>query len=387
MVLKKCILTANNCYKQGTKMAGGKPTGIVVHSTGCNNKTLKRYVQPVITDPNYNELIVDLGKNPYGNHWNQPTPDGQKVCVHAFIGVNSKNEIETIQTLPFDICCWGCAAAPYDKNGKKLYTYKDPTFDHYGPSYNYNPQARIQFEICEDGLTDRNYFEKAFKEAIEFCAHLCEEYGLTSKDICSHYEGYQKGYASNHGDCDHWLKKFGRDMNWFRDEVDKLLKSKSENSANSVLNNGTVYYVQAGAFLSLTNASNLYNKIKAAGFLPQIKKYLNYYKVQVGAYTKRGDATKMITRLNEAGFTAAISTTSGTKISPDETETIRVGDKVMVKAGVTKYTNGVKMLSFVKTAELYVRQIEKNGTVYLVSTLPTGNIYTGRVYAADVYKI
>ncbi len=45
MVLKQCILTANDCYKKGTKMTGGKPTGIVVHSTGANNKNLKRYVE------------------------------------------------------------------------------------------------------------------------------------------------------------------------------------------------------------------------------------------------------------------------------------------------------------------------------------------------------
>lgn len=42
MVLKQCILTANDCYKKGMKMTGGKPTGIVVHSTGANNKNLNK---------------------------------------------------------------------------------------------------------------------------------------------------------------------------------------------------------------------------------------------------------------------------------------------------------------------------------------------------------
>nr|DAZ23811.1 MAG TPA: PGRP recognition protein [Caudoviricetes sp.] len=33
------------------------PKGIMVHSTGCNNPNLKRYVQPSINDANYKTLI------------------------------------------------------------------------------------------------------------------------------------------------------------------------------------------------------------------------------------------------------------------------------------------------------------------------------------------
>lgn len=204
MILKECMLTENRCYKTGTKMTGGKPTGIVVHSTGANNKTIKRYVQPLKTDAKYTEIIADLGKNVLNNHWNQKQPQGKGKCVHAFIGVNKAGVVETYQTLPFDYCCWGCGAASKG-------------------SYNYNPTARIQFEICEDGLTDKKYFEAAFKEAIEFCAYLCKKYNLSVDKISSHRESHLEGYGSNHGDPDHWLKKFGKDMDWFRAEVDKLL--------------------------------------------------------------------------------------------------------------------------------------------------------------------
>lgn len=101
MVLKQCILTANDCYKKGTKMTGGKPTGIVVHSTGANNKNLKRYVQPLKSDPNYDAIIADLGKNQYCNDWNHSAKEmGRSVCVHAFIGVNAAGKVETYQTLP-----------------------------------------------------------------------------------------------------------------------------------------------------------------------------------------------------------------------------------------------------------------------------------------------
>lgn len=215
MILKQCMLTANDCYKKGQKMDGGKPTGIVVHSTGANNKTLKRYVQPLKSDPDYAEIIADIGTNIYNNHWNMSAAAmGRSACVHAFIGVNAAEKVETYQTLPFNICGWGVGS------GSK-------------GSYNYNPQARIQFEICEDALTDRAYFDAAFREAIELCAYLCKTYGFGVDKISSHYESYLAGYGGNHGDCDHWLKKFGLTMDWFRSEVDKLLRAESETNTTT----------------------------------------------------------------------------------------------------------------------------------------------------------
>lgn len=240
MTLKECMLVENDCYKKNEKMSGGKPTGIVVHSTGANNKTLKRYVQPVPGQSYYKTVTNDLGINAYGNHWNRSAKEmGRSVSVHAFIGVNALGNVETYQTLPFDICCWGVGKG---KNG----------------SYNYNPTARVQFEICEDGLNDGTYFTKAMTEAIEFCAHICKKYGLSEKDICSHAEAYKAGYGSNHGDIDHWLKRFGRDMDWFRSEVAKLLKTPAVVSK-------VRYVVQVGSFTSKTNAQNYLKELKAKG--------------------------------------------------------------------------------------------------------------------------
>ena len=36
----------------------------------------------------------------------------------------------------------------------------------------------IQFEICEDGLTDASYFAKVYQEACEIIAFLCKLYGI-----------------------------------------------------------------------------------------------------------------------------------------------------------------------------------------------------------------
>lgn len=182
MEIKQILLTKNDCYKAGRTIV---PVGIVVHSTGANNPALKRYVQP-------DDGIV--GKNSYNNHWNK---SGVNKCVHAFIGKDKNGNVCTYQTLPWTMRSWGCGS------GKK-------------GSYN---NSHIQFEICEDGLSDPEYFNKVFDAAAELCASLCQAYGISAANIVSHNEAYKKGYASGHSDCDHWLKRFSKNMDWFRNLV------------------------------------------------------------------------------------------------------------------------------------------------------------------------
>lgn len=189
MEINKCLLINNSCYKKASKMV---PKGIVVHSTGANNPYLKRYVQP-------DDGI--LGKNQYNNDWNR---SGLNACVNAFIGKDKNGIVRCYQTLPFNYMPWGCAS------GKK-------------GSYNY---THIQFEICEDALKDEKYFNEAFGVAIDFCAYLCKEYSISVDNVVSHHEAYLKGYGSKHADCDHWLKKFNKNMDWFRNEVKVKLEKK-----------------------------------------------------------------------------------------------------------------------------------------------------------------
>lgn len=190
MNIIKAFAVKNLCYITAKKM---KPQGIVVHSTGVNNPFLKRYVDsPEI-----------CGINSYNNHWNRLRPDGREVCVHAFIGYDKLKNIRVAQILPFDICCWGVG------KGSK-------------GSYNFSP-AYIQFEICEDALSDRNYFENAFKTAALFCAELCREYNIDINNIVSHKEAFLKGYGSNHSDPEHWMNKFGMNMDSFRNNVKDIL--------------------------------------------------------------------------------------------------------------------------------------------------------------------
>jgi LysM repeat protein len=195
MNLRRLFLTRNDCYKSGKKHT---VKGIMVHSTGANNPNLKRYLSP---DDGF------LGKNQYNNHWNTAKPDGRQVCVHAFIGKLADGSVATYQTLPWDMRGW------HSGSGSK------------GLAANANNNGYIGCEICEDGLSDKGYFEKVYREAVELCAYLCMAYGIKpeSPTLICHSEGYKLGIASNHGDVMHWWPRFGKSMDTFRADVKAAL--------------------------------------------------------------------------------------------------------------------------------------------------------------------
>lgn len=210
--------TKNRCY------LAAKPAnhiGILVHSTGANNKYLKRYVDAP-------DLV---GVNSNGNHWNNPTGDK---CMHAFIGLDKNSEIMVVQTLPYEYACWGCAS------GKK-------------GSYNYDPVAHIQFEICQGSNTDATYYHKAIAAAEEYCVYLCRLFGFTADDITSHKEAAKKGYASDHDDPIEWMECFGDDMNQFRARVAaRLADEKTEDTTMKYTVTGTRLALRKSASTSST---------------------------------------------------------------------------------------------------------------------------------------
>ena len=174
----------NGAFKASRPMPTGSPAGIIIHSTGANNPNLKRYV-------NAPEIC---GENPYKNYFDRPDSN---VCPHAVIGKDKNGEVRAAKLLPWNVCCWGCGS------GSK-------------GSYNYAP-AYIQIEIAEDALNDRAYFEEAFGLAADLCQRLMKNYPtIKPGNIISHKEACARGYASNHGDPEHWLARFGKNMDWFR---------------------------------------------------------------------------------------------------------------------------------------------------------------------------
>ena len=166
------------------------PRGIMVHSTGANNPNLRRYVQP-------DDGV--LGVNSNQNDWNRP---GLEVCVHAFLGLTQAGEVAAYQILPWEYRAWHCGG---DANN-----------------------THLSFEICEDNLRDRAYWEKTYRLARELTAELCRKFGLDplAGVLVDHAEGAALGIASNHADVDHWWSRYGVTMDDFRADVARLLEQE-----------------------------------------------------------------------------------------------------------------------------------------------------------------
>lgn len=203
-----CMQAQSTCYR-GTRKMDIK--GVLWHSTGANNPNLRRYVQPSDNDGNRAELLRLLGKNSNGNDWNHVSVEAGLNC---WIGKLADGTVTTIQTMPWNYRPWGCGS---------------------GSKGSCNT-GWIQFEICEDGLTDADYFNKVYKEACEITAYLCKLYnidphgtvqvnGVTVPTILCHADSCRLGLGSNHGDVLHWFPKFGKSMETARNDVAALLGS------------------------------------------------------------------------------------------------------------------------------------------------------------------
>lgn len=211
-----CMHTESRCYNKSYTFT---PKGVLWHSTGANNPSLKRYVQPSSNDANRETLLSLIGKNAYGNDWNK---SNLSVGVNAFVGKLADGTVTSVQTLPWDMRPWGCGA------GKK------------GSCNN----GWIQFEICEDALKDEAYFDAVYQEACELTAYLCDLYSLDPNGtvtvngvkvpvILCHGDSYNLGLGSNHVDVLHWFKKFNKTMEDVRNDVAALMKGTTTSTSTT----------------------------------------------------------------------------------------------------------------------------------------------------------
>ena len=185
MRLYGALLTHNDCYLRGWTI---RPRGVMVHSTGANNPYLRRYLAP------------DDGRlgEPSPRHWNQ---GGVGACVHAMIGKAADGTVAIYQTLPWTMRGWHCGRSGND--------------------------THISFEICEDSLTDRAYFQATYQAAVDLTAYLCRRFRLdplADGVVLCHSEGYKRGIASNHADVLHWWGRYGVSMDNFRRDVAEKMK-------------------------------------------------------------------------------------------------------------------------------------------------------------------
>lgn len=262
-----CMMTQSTCYKGTSKM---KPVGVLWHSTGANNPTLKRYVQPDDDASNRDELIALIGKNSYNNDWNHIT---RQAGLNCWIGKLADGTVTTVQTMPWDYKPWGCGS------GSK------------GSCNN----GWIQFEICEDGLTDSTYFNNVYQEACEITAYLCDMYdidpngyttlnGVKVPNILCHADSYDLGLGSNHGDVDHWFPKHGKSMATARADVAALLgKSSSQSStsttqtttSSTTTSSATTGSIEKGDVVKIASGATYYNG-KAVPSWVQAKNWIVY---------------------------------------------------------------------------------------------------------------
>lgn len=213
-----CMLTQSTCYK-GTSI--GRPVGVLWHDTAGGNPYLKRYVQPSDNDPNKAKLLQLLGKNQYNNDFNHIY---RQAGLNAWIGKLADGTITTVQTMPWNYRPWGCGGGSKGSCNGSASVSNSPFW--------------IQFEICDDGYKDENYFKKVYKEACEFTAYICKMFNIDPKGyytyngvkvptILCHKDSHDLGLGSNHGDVYLWFKAFKnckKTMNDVRNDVSALME-------------------------------------------------------------------------------------------------------------------------------------------------------------------
>lgn len=410
-----CMQTTSTCYKATRKM---EVKGVLWHSTGANNPTLKRYVQPSDNAPDREKMLEILGVNKYKNDWNHIT---REAGLNAWIGKLADGTVTTVQSMPWDYRPWGCGS------GSK------------GSCNN----GWIQFEICEDGLTDPEYFNAVYKEACELTAYLCDmfnidphgtvEYnGQNIPTILCHADSYKLKVGGNHGDVLHWFPKHGKNMDTVRDDVAALLPVKEPEVKEEVsvivpaepfkkddlvsIKSGAKYYSgksipswvlnQNWYVVECVNGRVVINKSedgKSAINSPvhaedlvmvkakteekvtqyKVRKGWNDEQSQVGSYTILENAKKAA---DLAGAGYAVYDENGNEIyKPEELEAegFKVGDAVRLIPDA-KYVSGTAIPKWVIASKLYIRTIRANGD-YVISTQKTGAV-TGVVAPSMVVE-
>ena len=245
----ECMMTQSTCYK-GTKKMTVK--GVLWHSTGANNPNISRYVQPDDKASNKSALIKLIGKNKYGNDWNHIS---RQAGLNAWIGKLADGTVATVQTMPWNYRPWGCGSGS-----------KGSCNDGW-----------VQFEICEDGLSDKTYFNKVYKEACELTAYICDMYNLDPKGtttvngvkvpvILCHADAYKLKLGSNHGDVLYWFEKHGKTMTDVRNDVAALMKPATTTTTTTTTTTNktattatTTTGIKAGDVVSITSNAVYYS--------------------------------------------------------------------------------------------------------------------------------
>ena len=187
--------TKNKCYQAATPLY---PRGIMLHSIGC---------------PQPNASVM-------AQNFNQYRPNGQSVCVHAFV----QRDGTVYQTLPWTVQAWHC-----------------------GGSAN---STHIGVEMTEPsaGMTRSEAAEQiagTYRTVVELFAELCKQYELDPAQdgvIIGHAEGYRRGAASNHADPELLWRTYdmGYTMDGFRRDVAEAMNENDDKEDDDMIRYTTI---------------------------------------------------------------------------------------------------------------------------------------------------
>lgn len=179
----EAFATKNKCYQVAAPLM---PQGIMLHSIGT---------------PQPNAAVM-------AQNFNQYHPNGQSVCVHAFV----QRDGTVYQTLPWTVQAWHCGGAANATHiGIEMTEPASIAYTGYGAEWrDFNPAAT------------EAHIRGTYVAAVELFAQLCTQFDLdplADGVIISHAEGRMRGVASAHADPTHLWNAFGLTMDMFRHDV------------------------------------------------------------------------------------------------------------------------------------------------------------------------
>lgn len=196
MEIIEAYATKNKCYQTATPLY---PQGIMLHSIGC---------------PQPNASVM-------AQNYNQYRPNGQSVCVHAFV----QRDGMVYQTLPWTVQAWHCGGSANSTHiGIEMTEPASIVYTGHGADWrDLDPEAT------------ETHIKGTYATAVELFAQLCEQYALDPLEdgvIISHAEGAMRGVASHHADPTHLWKPFGLTMYEFRQDVYKAMNGTEKGEEN-----------------------------------------------------------------------------------------------------------------------------------------------------------
>lgn len=141
-------------------------------------------------------------------NYNQYRPNGQSVCVHAFV----QRDGTVYQTLPWTVQAWHCGGAANATHiGIEMTEPASIVYTGHGAEWRDLDPAATETHI-----------KGTYAAAVELFAQLCAQFDLdplADGVIISHAEGAARGVASAHADPTHLWREFGLTMDGFRADV------------------------------------------------------------------------------------------------------------------------------------------------------------------------